>query len=95
MGVLKIMYTILLGNTSRKNFEDIRGDEWIILWRICSMEEQLSHRHSRFLLIHASNNGTTGLRNRFLMNSSVNTLPRTECGHKTIQQLCILCVRVA
>jgi hypothetical protein len=46
-----------------------------VLWRICSMQERLSHRNICFEVIHARSNRTTGLCNLFLGNGSINTLP--------------------
>jgi hypothetical protein len=46
----------------------------LIMCRICPIQERLSHRNSHFQVIHARNNGTTGLCNPLLGNGSVNTL---------------------
>jgi hypothetical protein len=55
-----------------------------ILRRICSMQEWLIHRNSRCYVIHSRNNRTTTLCNPFLGNGSVNTLPRRQWGHTTV-----------
>jgi hypothetical protein len=56
-----------------------------ILWRIYPMQERFSHRNGSFKVIHARNNGTTGLCKPLLGNDSVNTLPRRR-NHVTSQR---------
>jgi hypothetical protein len=56
------------------------------MWCIYSMQELLSHRNSRYKVIHARNNRTPGLCNLFLGNGTVNTY-----RHATILEQFSLC----